>query len=227
MNFLKELQKKINYEFKNPELLENALTHSSFSKKKGQYYERLEFLGDRVLGLVIAEYLYTHFPNEKEGDLAKRLAALVRKESCAYVTKNLDIGQYIRISKAEEDSGGRVNPSLLGDICEALIAAIYVDGGLHEAKRFIVREWKDLFHKLKSPPLDNKSALQEWAQKRGYNVPEYILIEETGPEHKKSFLIEAKLHTFPKKTGFGRSKKLAEQAAAKALLHYVKNGFKK
>lgn len=219
----KELEKNLQYTFQDIHLLENALTHRSFRKRKNKSYERLEFLGDRVLGMVIADELYHLYPNEREGDLSKRLTALVRKESCEKITRKLGIHEFTKLSPSEEEAGGANNPAIMADICESVIAAIYLDGGFEAAKQYVILHWKELLRTLDSPPLDPKSALQEWLQKQNKDLPEYELVETYGPEHDKKFVIEVRVDGLPKMQGKGKSKKIAEQKAAEQLLEHVKS----
>ncbi len=207
----------LDHEFTRPELLEEALTHSSATAGPRDF-ERLEFLGDRVLGLIVAEMLLECFPNEEEGPLAKRFAALVRRRALAGVAARLDIGSLIRLSKGEEDSGGRRNPSLLADALEALLGALFLDGGLAPAERFIRLHWTDLMTSTDSPPEDSKTRLQEWAQAAGHALPCYTITGEEGPAHDPVFEVEVSVTGQPPVKGRGRSKRAAEQAAAGALL---------
>ena len=210
----------LDHEFTRPALLEEALTHSS-AKVGRRDFERLEFLGDRVLGLIVADMLLECFPHEAEGPLAKRFAALVRRRTLAGVAARLDVGSLIRLSKGEEDSGGRHNPSLLADALEALLGALYLDGGLAPAERFIRRHWTDLMTSTDSPPEDSKTGLQEWAQAAGHALPCYTTTGEEGPAHDPVFEVEVSVAGRPPARGRGRSKRAAEQAAAGALLAVV------
>ncbi len=207
----------LDHEFTRPDLLEEALTHSS-AKAGRRDFERLEFLGDRVLGLIVADMLLECFPHEEEGPLAKRFAALVRRRALAGVSAQLDIGSLIRLSKGEEDSGGRDNPSLLADALEALLGALYLDGGLAPAERFIRLHWTGLMTSTDSPPEDSKTRLQEWAQAAGHALPCYTITDEEGPAHNPIFEVEVSVTGQPPAHGRGRSKRAAEQAAAGALL---------
>lgn len=210
----------LNHEFTRPVLLEEALTHSS-AKTGRRDFERLEFLGDRVLGLIVADMLLACFPGEEEGPLAKRFAALVRRRALADVAARLDIGSLIQLSKGEEDSGGRRNPSLLADALEALLGALYLDGGLAPAERFIRLHWTDLMTSTDSPPEDSKTRLQEWAQAAGHALPCYTITGEKGPAHDPVFDVEVSVAGQPPARGRGRSKRAAEQSAADALLAVV------
>jgi ribonuclease-3 len=210
----------LGHDFGRPELLLEALTHAS-SRTGRRSYERFEFLGDRVLGLVVAHMLHDGFPSEDEGALAKRLAALVRRQALAQVAAELDIGALIEMSKGEEDSGGRANPALLADAMEALIAALYLDGGLAIAEQFVRRHWTTMMEAMAAPPQDAKTELQEWAQGAGRPLPRYTTIAEQGPAHDPVFEVEVRVDDQPTVAGKGRSKRAAEQAAAGALLAMV------
>lgn len=206
----------LQHDFSNPELVKEALTHSSRGERRS--YERLEFLGDRVLALVVCEMLLESFPREPEGMLARRLAALVKQETLSAVAAKWGLAQYIILSGGEEESGGRSNPAILSDVCEALLGALYLDGGLSAARKVIERDWRDLVRADISPPQDSKTRLQEWAQGRGYPLPAYREIERSGPAHDPVFTIEVDVGGLGRGQGQGRSKRVAEQSAAKELL---------
>jgi ribonuclease-3 len=221
---LPSLSKKLGHKFTKPELLRLALRHSSLSiGGPDGSNERYEFLGDRVFGLVIAEILLNYFPSENEGDIAKRHTALVRKESLARVARTIELGSFIEMSEGEEKSGGRQNPSVLSDCCEAVIAALYIDGGLDIASRFIVNHWSKMIEETPNPPKDNKTALQEWAQGRGLPVPNYIEVSRDGPAHRPVFIIEASLEGHGSVQATGKSKQKAEQMSARLLLEELTN----
>ncbi|MDH3229624.1 MAG: ribonuclease III [Alphaproteobacteria bacterium] len=213
-----ELTDIIGYEFGDPDLGGIALTHRSAAVRGDETYERLEFLGDRVLALVIADMLYDAFPHEDEGALAKRLVALVRRETLADVATHLGVGPLIRLSRGEEEAGGRENPAILADVCESLIGAVYRDGGLDAARAFIVRYWSTLMEETVEPPKDAKTSLQEWAQGRGFALPSYRQLSRSGPDHAPEFTIEVSVGDFPPETGAGPTKRTAEQTAAEKLL---------
>lgn len=215
---MRELTEILDYEFNDPELGRVALTHRSAAGRGEPTYERLEFLGDRVLALVISDLLYENYPHEEEGALAKRLVALVRRETLAEVAVKLELGPLINLSKGEEDAGGRENPAILSDVCEGLIGAIYRDGGLEPARRFLERHWRDLMIAEKTPPKDAKTSLQEWAQGKGLNLPEYNTVARSGPDHAPHFTIEVKVGKYLPEKGEGATKRLAEQVAAELLL---------
>ncbi len=216
-----DLEEALGYRFQNRMLLEEALTHRSVSGPGHVGYDRLEFLGDRVLALVVAEMLYRRFPDEEEGALAKRLVALVRRETLAEVAAALELGVHIRMSRGESNGGGRFNEAMLSDVAEAVIAAVYLDGGLAPAEDFIDRYWRPLLERTAEPPKDPKTALQEWAQARGLELPVYRLVEQTGPDHAPQFTIEVNVVGQPPKKACGKSKRLAEQDAAAKMLDAV------
>lgn len=215
---MQDLTELLKYKFADPDLAGIALTHRSAAGRGEPTYERLEFLGDRVLALVIADLLFEHFPQEEEGALAKRLVALVRKETLAEIAMKLNLGPLIVLSKGEEDAGGRENPAILADVCESLIGAIYRDGGLEAARAFIMRHWHELMTSERKPPKDAKTCLQEWAQGRGFALPEYRTIGRSGPDHAPRFTIEVRVEDFPPEQAEGATKRVAEQAAAEMLL---------
>ena len=213
------LEDKIGYVFKDKELALRSITHSSYGSGRRSIvnYERLEFLGDRVLGLLTAEKLYKT-TNKDEGEMAVRLNSLVRKETCAEVSKRLDIGSIMLISPALDKQGGRCNISILGDICESIIAAIYLDGGLTATKVFYEREWSNLFVSQNYSIKDPKTTLQERAASINKELPKYTLLKRTGPDHKPLFEIEVQVFGQGTAVGNGHSKKEAELAAAINLL---------
>ncbi|WP_135077850.1 ribonuclease III [Terasakiella sp. SH-1] len=220
-----QLEQTIGYTFQDPTRLKLALVHSSTHRrhKDGSALdnERLEFLGDRVLGLVIADLLFKRFPKDKEGDLARRHTALVRKEALARVSTDIELGQYIDMLQAEADLGGRENPAILANACEAVIAALFQDGGLGAAQDFITKFWAGLVEEDPTPPQDNKTALQEWAQSKGLPLPVYKTVSQTGPAHAPIFEIEVLVKNHTPQRASGPSKRKAEQAAAGTLLDIV------
>ncbi|NQU56941.1 MAG: ribonuclease III, partial [Rhodospirillales bacterium] len=189
--------------------------------ERDQTNQRLEFLGDRVLGLVIAGMIYETFPGEEEGAMARRHTALVRKEALARVAQSLDLGNYILMADSEEDSGGRDNDALLADTCEAIIAALFMDGGLGTAEAFIRRNWTALMSEDLTPPKDAKTTLQEYVQSKGMNLPNYREVSREGPPHDPVFTIEVSIDNGEAQTGSGRSKRQAEQLAASAMLAHL------
>ena len=223
---LQPLTKTLGHDFADSVLLSRALTHGSAPRRQrgiADDYQRLEFVGDRVLGLIIAERLYRDFPREREGALAKRFAMLVRREALAEVAGKIGLGSYITISKSEEDVGGRENPAILADCCEALIGALFLDGGLVPARRFVEAQWQALIEADRRPPEDAKTALQEWAQARALGLPVYQEVERRGPDHDPFFTVEVSIEDRPAAQGSGRSKRLAEQEAAARLLEALES----
>lgn len=226
---LADLCRALDHTFARPELLADAVTHPSVGGldrsaiRGGRVfaYERLEFLGDRVLGLVIAQWLLETFPQEREGDIAKRHAALVQRAALAKVAAVIDLGRYLRLSPGEEDGGGRSNQAILADACEAVIGALYLDGGLAVAERFIRRVWVPLIERFQAPPQDAKTALQEWAQGRGKALPVYEIVGQSGPAHEPLFEVRVSVAGVDPVVASGTSKRLAEKAAAAALLRRV------
>ena len=215
---LRQFSADIGYEFKDPGLLITALTHSSISSATRSDNERLEFLGDRVLGLVMAQALLDLDAKATEGQLAPRFNALVRKETCADVARSIGIGNLLKLGRSEMISGGRRKEALLGDAMEALIAAVYRDGGFTEAQALILRLWNTRITSVKADARDPKTALQEWAQARKGPPPNYVELSRSGPDHAPQFEIEVRLHTGEAAQAKAGSKRHAEQAAAKLLL---------
>ncbi len=222
---MENFEEVIQYTYHDRSLLQEALTHSSYSNegKKGMRdNERLEFLGDSVLSLVVAEYLFAHYRHQPEGELTKLRAALVCEQSLFQFAQKIDLGEYIRVGKGEEHTGGRNRPSILSDAFEAVIASIYLDGGFEEAKKFVLRfvpEHMDV--KKVSSQSDYKTALQEIIQKNREEKIEYVLVKEAGPDHNKAFTVEVHLNSNVIGTGRGKSKKQAEQYAAKEALELM------
>ena len=217
-----DLKQALGHEFGSAALLEQALTHRSVALNGRASYERLEFLGDRVLGFTVADLLLKAYPNEAEGPLAKRHADLVRRETLADVAREADIGRYILMSKGEVDSGGQENDSILSDVCEALIAAIYRDGGIEMAQQFIARYWMGRLCAPLQPPEDAKTSLQELAQGRGLPLPEYRTVGREGPDHAPVFTVTVSVEGWDVAEGNGKSKRVAERAAAQTLLSRVR-----
>ena len=215
---LDELLNKLGYRFEKPELLDEALTHVSAPKADGQSYQRLEFLGDRVLGLAIADLLYRTFPGAPEGELSRRLAELVRRESCAEIAIAWDVGPYLKLGAGEAHAGERRNQTILADVCEAIIGAAFMDGGYEAARDLVERAFQPLLEAPRRPLRDPKSALQEWVQGRGLPPPTYSIVEQTGPDHAPRFRVMVKVKGAETEFGLGTSKRIAEQAAARSLL---------
>ena len=217
-----EFEKKINYKFKNKSLIDLAFTHSSFKNKINKNYERLEFLGDRVLSLVISEDLFLKYSNENEGALSKRLSDLVSKQKLLEVANEISIKEMLKIDQFEKKNLKlKKNISILSDVCESLIGAIYLDSNLENAKKFISKYWKKKISKNILPPQDPKSLLQEVAQKKGLNLPKYILKNKEGPPHNPRFEIEVFLKGIKKFSAIAKTIKIAEINAAKKMVDYI------
>lgn len=217
---LAELEGVLDYRFKNGVLMERALTHSSArgAKITDRDNERLEFIGDRVLGLAVAELLGELMPEAREGQLAKKFNQLVRRETCALIARKLQLGDYLILSDSEDDSGGRDKDTILADAMEALLAAVFLDSGFAAARSVVRGLWGPISGELPAQVQDPKSALQEWAQGRGLPLPLYIEIERSGPDHAPVFVSEVRVSGFEPERGEGPSKRIAEQSAADAIL---------
>ena len=218
---IRSFEQRLGYEFSNLSLLVEALTHSSIASDFRKDNQRLEFLGDRVLGLVMAEALLEIDQTAPEGTLAPRFNALVRKETCAEVARQIELGGVLKIGRSEMLSGGRRKDALLGDGMEAVIAAIYKDGGFEIAKTIIIKLWGDRIKNVKVDARDAKTMLQEWAQARGQNPPNYEVISRSGPDHAPDFLVKVTLASGETSEAMAGSKRQAEQMAAKALLQKI------
>jgi ribonuclease III len=216
----KELEERIGHSFAQASLLDVALTHISAlsGKSRAGSYQRLEFLGDHVLGLVISDMLFRAFPAADEGELSRRLADLVRRETCADVARSVDLGAAIKLGASDASAGGRRRLAILADVCEALIGAVFLDGGYAAAAAMIERLWGERMRAPARPLRDPKTVLQEWAQARGLPTPSYREVARTGPHHDPEFRISVALPALEPAEGIGRSKRAAEQAAAAALL---------
>jgi ribonuclease III len=222
-----ELPPDLGHEFAKPELLAEALTHPSAAapdRRRGRRYgtghgyERLEFLGDRVLGLVVADLLWHRFAHEPEGLLTRRIGQLVRRETLAGVAAAIGLGRHLVLSPAEAAAGSAANPGILADALEALIAAVYIDGGFAAATAFVRRWWEPLIVEMARPPLDPKTALQEWAQGRGLPLPAYRLAATSGPDHARRFTVMAEVAGAEPAAATASSKRAAESKAAALLL---------
>ena len=222
-----DLAQKIGHVFGRSALLAEALTHPSAVppvRGKGrrrtaqQHYERLEFLGDRVLGLVIADLLWHRFEHEPEGAMTRRMADLVRRETVARVALDIGLDAHLVVASADAAAGAARNPSILADVCEAVIAAIYLDGGLPAAAAFIRRWWEPLVEGMTVPPRDPKTRLQEWAQARGLGLPAYRVVATEGPDHAPRFTIAVTVGQLDEVSATAASKRAAEAEAAAALL---------
>lgn len=218
---IRSFEQRLGYEFSNLSLLVEALTHSSIASDFRKDNQRLEFLGDRVLGLVMAEALLEIDQTAPEGTLAPRFNALVRKETCAEVARQIELGGVLKIGRSEMLSGGRRKDALLGDGMEAVIAAIYKDGGFEIAKTIIIKLWGDRIKNVKVDARDAKTMLQEWAQARGQSPPNYEVISRSGPDHAPDFLVKVILASGETSEAMAGSKRQAEQMAAKALLQKI------
>jgi ribonuclease-3 len=215
---IEALQARLLHTFDDPALLKRALTHAS---RGAESNERLEFLGDRVLGLIVAERLYADNPEMNEGGLAVRLNALVKRDACARVAEAVGLAPHLIMATSESSSGGRAKAAILAGACEAVIAALYLDGGLEAAKRFVLHYWDEAFGSFAEEMRDAKTALQEWAQSGALKEkvqPQYVITERTGPDHAPSFTIEVRIPALEPQIGAGSTKRDAEQDAAKRLL---------
>lgn len=212
------LEEKLAYTFKDQGLLRLALTHrSQKTRTYKESFERLEFLGDRVLGLVIAQYLYTHFSNESEGMLAKRLAALVSKSACARIAKELELYHFIKASSFDTQGTSHI----LSDAVESVLGAIFLESGFESAQTVVLYIWKNLFQAQCSPPIDYKTALQEWSQGKFGVMPFYNVVSSTGPAHAPEFIIEVTVSDRYTTQGIGTTKRMAETKAAEKLYEHI------
>ncbi|MDE0049533.1 MAG: ribonuclease III [Rhodospirillales bacterium] len=214
------MEAALGHRFASPALLARALRHPSAGSQGGSN-QRLEFLGDRVLGMVVAAMLYEAFPHEAEGALSQRYAALVRREALADVARALSLGPQLAMGRGEVEGGGRDNPANLADACEAVIGALYIDGGLGAAERFIRRRWAPAMAADPEPPRDAKTRLQEWTQARALGLPAYRTLSASGPAHAPLFEVEADVPGLGRAVATGASKRAAEQGAAGALLAQI------
>lgn len=217
---ISDLENTIGYSFKNKALLNRAFTHPSAVADEApiQHYERLEFLGDRVLGLAAAQTLFQNHPDADEGGLAKRLNYLVSRDACTQTAKALGFGEFVILGLSEQQSGGKRKAAILANVCEALIAAIYLDGGFAPAADFFARNWQDRLETMDTAPKDAKTMLQEWAQSKGYAIPSYEITGQTGPDHRPKFSVSVTVNEFEPGIGRGKNKKVAEHAAAEDFL---------
>ena len=215
------IEARIGHKFADASLLATAFTHVSALKsarKRGDSYQRMEFLGDHVLGLIVSDMLYRAFPNADEGELSKRLADLVRKESCADVAKSLGLVDDIKLGAVGAGAVARLRKSVLGDICEAVIGAVFLDGGYAAAALFVERNWTERMRKHRRPLRDSKTVLQEWAQGKGLPTPVYREVERTGPHHDPQFRVAVDLPGLAPAEGVGGSKRAAEKVAASVMI---------
>ena len=216
----------LGYKFKKPELLDRAMTHRSAVAGHAAEWsnERLEFLGDRVLGLIVSESLLERFPNTREGQLAPRLNSIVSRETCAVVGGELGLDRCLIVDKAERAAGGQTKPTLLANACEAVLGAVYLDGGLAAARKFVRKHWKTAFAASEELQRDPKSVLQEWAQGRKLSTPVYSLSRKGGSDHAPTFNAIVEIDGLEPATGSGGSKQDAERAAARAMLERIGDG---
>lgn len=215
-----DVESTIGYQFTDQTLLERALTHISAASGGNRIasYQRLEFLGDHVLGLVVSDMLFRAFPRANEGELSRRLADLVRKDTCADIARAMDLGPAMLLGNSESQAGGRRRTTILADMCEALVGAVFVDGGYPAAEAVIEKFWGERLLKPTKPLRDAKTTLQEWAQARGLPTPTYRETGRTGPHHNPVFKVAVVLPGKPDAEGSGKSKRAAEQAAAATML---------
>ena len=215
-----ELETAIGCKFRDQDLLVRALTHGSVrqSANKRIDNERLEFLGDRVLGLVVAEHLHKSLPDVREGDLARRFNALVCGDTCAEVGKEIDLGRFLILSSSEADNGGREKETILADAVEAILGAVFLDRDFDAAKRVVHAVWGERLDEITTTKVDPKSALQEWAQSQSLRLPRYTEISRTGPDHNPCFVADVLVEGMEPQRGEGSSKRSAQQEAARTLL---------
>lgn len=214
---------RLGHSFAAPEILVRALTHASISTESRPDNQRLEFLGDRVLGLVIAEALWRADTSANEGQLAPRYNALVRKETCADIARDIGLGDVLKLGRSEMKSGGRRKEALLGDAMEAVLAAVYVDAGFKAAQNVILNLWAKRIATVEQDARDAKTSLQEWSQAQGFQPPKYVEIAREGPDHAPVFTMEARLENGQVASSAAPSKRAAEQAAAQLLLDALKS----
>ena len=213
---INNLENEISYQFIDKTIIQRSLTHKSFDKTDNN--ELLEFLGDRILGLVIAEKLISDFPNDREGLLDKRFSRLVNKDTCFSISQSLRLGDFIFLGSTEISSKGNEKRSILADACEALIGAIYLDGGYDESKKFILKFWNKEFQSMNINLIDSKSFLQEWTLKKYKKLPEYKLLDQSGPDHEPLFNVELSFKEYKKVSEKGKSIKDAEKKAAESFI---------
>jgi ribonuclease-3 len=219
---LADLEARIGYKFRDTKLATRALTHLSTSTiepgSRLDSYQRLEFLGDRVLGLIVAQMLYEAYPQASEGELSMRLATLVRGETCAEVAKEWEVGPHLMLGAGEVKAGGRRKAAILADVCESLIGAVFIEGGFEAASKVVAGSWRERMRAVSEPERDAKTAMQEWAQARALRAPLYLEVERSGPAHAPKFTMQVTLDGFEPAQGSAPSKRAAEQAAAQAFM---------
>ena len=217
-----ELESRVGHSFRDRSLLTRALTHLSAPAAGGpdrtQSYQRLEFLGDRVLGVVVAHMLYEAYPQATEGELSMRLAKLVRRETCADVAAEWDVGPHVAMGQGEARAGGRKKAAILADVCEAIIGAAFLDAGFGAAREVVIGTWRKRMDAELEPERDAKTAVQEWAQARALAAPRYVEAARSGPAHAPHFVMQVVLDGYEPESGEANSKRAAEQAAAQAFL---------
>lgn len=222
-----KLEPDLGYKFNDKSLLKQALTHPSIAQKSAYVrlpdYERLEFLGDSVLSLVVTEMLLTEYKADDEGSLARKRSSLVCGHVLAEIASIINLCDYIIMSEGEERSGGKTNQRILENALEAVIGAMYLDGGLEVCKIFIKKFWQDKIIQTIEVPIDPKAHLQEWAQQHAKSIPSYAITQQEGPPHKPVFTIEVKVDDMPSFTAQGGSRKIAEKIAAQNMLNYIKD----
>lgn len=219
-----ELYEILGYSFKDESLIREALTHPSLEGTPS--YQRLEFIGDRVLGLAIAAWMFELHPNADEGGLASRHTNLVRREACAKIAADLNLGDFIHMAKSSEDTGGRKRETIIADVCESVIGAIYLEAGYLEAEKFIRKFWHEMAHNVKVAKRDAKTRLQELVQSRRKSTPVYTTIDKSGPDHQPTFTIVVSVQGEGEETAKGFSKRDAEQLAAEKILKRLKSEWK-
>ncbi|HEY1941923.1 MAG TPA: ribonuclease III [Roseiarcus sp.] len=219
---LAALEARLGHQFRDHDLMARALTHLSAPAAGGhgraQSYQRLEFLGDRVLGVIVAHMLYDAYPQASEGELSMRLAKLVRRETCAAVAQEWDVGPHVVMGQGEARAGGRKKAAILSDVCESIIGAVYLDGGFDAARDLVARSWRERMSADIEPERDAKTAVQEWAQARALAAPKYVEVARSGPAHAPHFVMHVVLDGYQPEAGEASSKRAAEQAAAQAFL---------
>lgn len=227
MNTYEQLYKLLNYQFRDESLLTEALTHCSAVKtlKFHKDYERLEFLGDSVLSLVITTILLKEFPDEAEGDLARRRSSLINASSLLKIANTLDLASFVNLSSQEISLDSLQHTHILSDIVESIIGALFLDGGLEPCIVFIEKHWQDIIHDTIEPPVDPKTSLQEWSQEKKLGIPRYDIITKTGQDHSPEFTVQVSLQSMPAFRANANSKKAAEKAAAHLMLNFIENKY--
>lgn len=222
-NKISAIEKLLGYDFNDKSLLETALTHSSVAGAHIYSNERLEFLGDRVLGIAVANILYHKFEAEDEGRLARRFAGLTSRDALAEIAGKIEIDKFVETSPADEDASNRGRQSLLADTLEAILGAMFLDGGLEVATDFISVNWADMIDGHIKPPKDAKTTLQEWTQGKGLGLPQYSIAEQSGPDHAPVFKIEVEISGYGKHSATGSSRRNGEMRAAEIMLSFIED----